>query len=106
MMSLGQLFGKPSRVVLLHYHIFKNAGTTIDFVLRQNFGDKLVYLHGDSFNSVVSDVEMLDFLNKNPGIAAISSHHMRPPSPACTSFRFLEIIILREPQDRLCSIYD
>src|SRR5581483_6833001 len=105
-MSLGQLFAKPSRVVLLHYHIFKNAGSTIDFALKQNFGDRLAYLHGDRFDSMVSDAEVVEFVSRNPAIAAISSHHLRPPAPAAPSIRFLEILIVREPLDRLCSIYD
>jgi hypothetical protein len=105
-MSLGQLFAKPSRVVLLHYHIFKNAGSTIDFALKQNFGHRLAYLHGNRFDSMVSNSALLDFLTKNLDVAAVSSHHLRPPAPVVPSIRFLEILVVREPLDRLCSIYD
>jgi|SRR5579872_538047 len=105
-MSLGQLFAKPSRVVLLHYHIFKNAGSTIDFALKQNFGDRLAYLHGDRFDSMVSNSALLDFLTKNPDVAAVSSHHLRPPKPAAEQFLLEDILIFRHPLDRLRSMYD
>ena len=106
MMSLGQLFGKPSRVVLLHYHIFKNAGTTIDFVLRRNFGKVLVHLHGNTFDSVISDAELFDFLSRHPDVVAVSSHHLRPPKPSSESTTFLDILVFRHPIDRLRSMYD
>lgn len=106
MTRLGRLFGKKKRPVVLHFHIFKNAGTTIDFILKQNFGKRLVHLHGDRFDSSLSNPEVLTFLEQHPDVAAISSHHLRPPKPASEDFTFLDVIVLREPLDRLCSIYD
>jgi hypothetical protein len=30
------------RTIILHYHLFKNAGTSVDAILKRNFGDKWV----------------------------------------------------------------
>ncbi len=37
---------QPRRRVILHYHIFKNAGSTIDFILARNFGHRLGFYEG------------------------------------------------------------
>jgi hypothetical protein len=28
------------RTIILHYHLLKNAGTSVDPILKRNFGDK------------------------------------------------------------------
>ena len=34
------------RHVIVHYHIFKNAGSTVDSVLKNNFGDRCGSIEG------------------------------------------------------------
>jgi len=94
------------RPVIVHYHIFKNAGTTIDGILEKNFGQRLAYLHGERADSTVTNTDLLQFLHTNPKIMAVSSHHLRLPKPQSESFFFFEIIFLRHPLDRLRSTYD
>lgn len=97
--------GKP-RYVFLHYHIFKNAGTTIDSILEKNFGARLAYLHGDRYSATLTNADLLEFLQQNPEVMAVSSHHLRPPKPENDAFVFFDIVFLRHPLDRLRSIYD
>lgn len=94
------------RAVLIHYHIFKNAGSTIDFALENSFGKSFSLADGKQFNSVLDHNALIGFLNSHPSVRAISSHHLRLPSPADDRFRFYEIVILRHPIDRLLSAYD
>ncbi len=98
--------GGKSRYVFLHYHIFKNAGTTIDSILERNFGARLAYLHGDKYNAALTNTDLLEFLQQNPEVMAVSSHHLRPPKPENETFVFFDIVFLRHPLDRLRSIYD
>lgn len=97
--------GKP-RYVFVHYHIFKNAGTTIDGILERNFRGRLAYLHGDRYNATLSNAGLLEFLQQNSEVMAVSSHHLRPPKPENDAFVFFDIVFLRYPLDRLRSIYD
>lgn len=99
---------RPSekRPVLIHYHIFKNAGTTIEFVLRHNFREGFTSLHGNSFNALVSEAELVELLDKNRALRAVSSHHLRPPKPEANGLAFHEVVILRHPIDRFLSMYD
>jgi hypothetical protein len=94
------------RHVILHYHIFKNAGTTIDGVLENNFGAGFAQLHGRQHDSLVTNKDLVDFLLAYPEIRAVSSHHLRLPMPKSDGFVFFDTIILRHPLDRLRSIYD
>jgi hypothetical protein len=94
------------RHVILHYHIFKNAGTTIDAVLENNFGAGFAHLHGRRHDSAVTNTDLVDFLLAYPEIRAVSSHHLRLPKPESDAFVFFDTVILRHPLDRLRSIYD
>ena len=40
-----------SRTIILHYHLFKNAGTSIDAILKDNFDEKWVTREFESSNS-------------------------------------------------------
>jgi hypothetical protein len=94
------------RHVILHYHIFKNAGTTIDSILQNNFGAGFAYLHGQTHDSMVTNADLFDFLLAHPEIKALSSHHLRFPKPESDTLFFFDAIFLRHPLDRLRSMYD
>jgi hypothetical protein len=94
------------RYILLHYHIFKNAGTTVSFVLRRNFGRRVAFLDSEDFNAIVDNGTLIDFLQKRPSIRAVSSHQLRPPKPHHEHFCFRDILFLRDPLARLSSSYD
>lgn len=94
------------RHILLHYHIFKNAGTTIYFILRSNFGKRVASLDSNRFNRALSDDALLEFLQKHPKIEAVTSHHLFPPKPQHEEFVFHDILFLRHPLARLSSMYD
>lgn len=94
------------RHILLHYHIFKNAGTTIYFILKSNFGKRVASLDSNRFNRALGDDVLLKFLQKHPKIEAVTSHHLFPPKPQHEQFVFHDILFLRHPMARLSSMYD
>lgn len=98
---------KPSkRHIILHYHIFKNAGTTIYFILKSNFGKRVASLESGRFNRALSDDVLLEFLKSHPRIQAVTSHHLFPPKPEHEEYVFHDILFLRHPLARLSSMYD
>jgi hypothetical protein len=94
-----------NRWVLLHYHIFKNAGSTIEYVFRRCFGERFATLHGPSEDSVVTAPALASFLEANPAIAAISSHHVQYPLPAIGNTIFFDVCFFRNSLRRLWSMY-
>lgn len=94
-----------ARFVLLHYHIFKNAGTTVEYAMRRCFGKRFATLHGPNPNSILTGEDVAAFLAGHPEIAAISSHHVRYPKPAAPGVIVFDVCVLREPLGRLRSVY-
>lgn len=70
------------RYVIVHYHIFKNGGSTIESILEREFGSGFVSLHGPEAGSTLVDSDLAEFLLVEPGVMAISSHHLRYPKPS------------------------
>jgi len=96
----------PERHVIIHYHIFKNAGSTLAAALERNFGPTFASWDGNEFNAQISGAELLDFLREHRHILAVTSHHLRPPKPSSESFVFHDVLVLRHPVDRIRSMYD
>jgi ribosomal protein S18 acetylase RimI-like enzyme len=93
------------RFVILHYHIFKNAGTAIQNLLKSNFGARFSEFEGDSADCQLSGNSLVAWLERNPEVQAVSSHQLRYPKPEAPGFVFFDFCFLRDPIDRIYSIY-
>lgn len=90
--------------VILHCHLFKNAGTTLDWALHRSFGDGFID-HRDDQKMQQDGIDYLSsFLSDNPAVCAISSHHM-PFMPEYEK-PFHWLLLLREPIGRVRSVYN
>lgn len=94
------------RFVLLHYHILKNAGSTIEEILERNFPAAFARFDTPDPDTLISNDELLTFLRANPHVAAVSSHQIRHPVPTAPGFLFFDLCFLRDPLDRIRSTYD
>ncbi|MCW3475606.1 sulfotransferase family protein [Limobrevibacterium gyesilva] len=90
------------RTALIHYHIFKNAGTSVDSLLAGYFGSSWAAFEGATPVDIVDARRLAAYLAAHPDIRAVSSHLARPPLPArgCAP-----IVFLRDPIDRARSVY-
>ena len=93
------------RTVILHGHIFKNAGTTFDWSLKRNFGEGFVDHREDKDMRRQGADYLLRYLEERPGIVALSSHHLCCPLPVSEAFDFVPIFMLRHPIERIWSVY-
>jgi len=91
--------------VFLHYHIFKNGGQTLEWILEKNFSKYAIRIDTEDPGGILSNDVLLDCLNKNQKIKSISSHQIRFPVPESTSFHFIPIMFIRHPIDRAVSVY-
>lgn len=94
------------RRVLLHYHIFKNAGTTIEEILANTFFDRFARFDKPEHEALIDNCEVIDFLKQNPSLQALSSHQIRYPLPTAPGILFYDVCFLRDPLDRIRSTYD
>jgi len=94
------------RFVLLHYHFFKNAGSTIEEILAHSFFENYARLDTEHFDGVVTQPDLMSFLSRHPGMKAVSSHQFRYPMPQVPGYIFFDLCFLRDPLDRIRSMYD
>lgn len=92
--------------ICLHFHIYKNAGSTIDYILKKNFLDDAVTLDTGKPRNVLPYETVLHFIQKHkPTAKSVSSHQFRFPIPEQNEYEFLPIVFVRHPIDRAFSIY-
>lgn len=92
------------RDVLLHAHIFKNAGSTLDWSLARSFGGGFLEHRADKSMRQASR-ETLAGVLKDRKLRAISSHALPCPVPSLEDTRFSVILLLRHPLKRARSVY-
>ena len=95
-----------TRYVIVHYHIFKNGGSTIEYILERAFPGQFATVHGSDPDATLDAPNLVEFLQQNPGIAAVSSHHLRYPKSLSRQTVFFDCCFLRDPLARLYSIYN
>jgi len=97
----------PVRPVILHFHIFKNAGISIEWTLEKNFLKKYsMEAYGTPFTQIMSMEAVIKFLKENTEISVFSSQNIRFPIPSDPSFNFIPIVFIRHPIDRAFSVYN
>ncbi|MEE9322809.1 MAG: sulfotransferase family 2 domain-containing protein [Granulosicoccus sp.] len=92
------------RTILLHYHLFKNGGTSIEKLLRDSFGKAWASWDKEQPGAKISGAEMQAWIEQNKKICAISSHQIVPPVPQ-GDFHVIPIVFLRDPLLRVRSSY-
>ncbi len=96
---------RTPRPVIVHCHLFKNAGSTLDWSLQRQFGSQFIQ-HWDDESMRQGAPFLGPFIAGHGELSAISSHHVRLPLPISEEFQILPIIALRQPIDRARSVYD
>src|SRR3546814_12165467 len=102
MTELPKVTEDEMRTVVLHYHLFKNAGTSLDKVLQENFGEKWVtreFPHRS--NPVVHVREVAEWFMGTPDAVAFSSLKAEFPPNVLPGRRFLQRILIRQHTDRI-----
>lgn len=92
------------RLVIIHNHLFKNAGSTIDWALKHNFANGFVD-HRDN-DSMKRGADYLgQYIDLHPSLCALSTHQLRLPLPKMDNVDFLLLTMFRHPLRRVVSVY-
>jgi len=94
------------RHILLHGHIFKNAGSTFDWSLQRSFGRGFLDHRDDKPMRLAGSEVLAQLVAENPDLRAISSHHMTRDLPQLPGVNFISVNLLRHPLLRVRSVYD
>ncbi|MDE0273925.1 MAG: sulfotransferase family 2 domain-containing protein [Gammaproteobacteria bacterium] len=103
------------RKVILHYHLFKNAGTSIDHILKENFGEQQWRNQEFDFpgyhltSAILSGQSTAPLVRKwlceHPDALILSSHSAIMPVPELAATTVFPIVFVRHPLIRLNSSY-
>ncbi|PVZ70243.1 sulfotransferase family 2 domain-containing protein [Pelagibaculum spongiae] len=93
------------RTVILHYHLFKNAGTSLDESFKDNFkGDEWVTKEFP-LNQALNRQQLKQWIIDNPQAKCFSSHTAIFPVPKIEGVNIIPVIFMRHPIDRIISAY-
>jgi hypothetical protein len=93
------------RNVLIHYHIFKNAGSSLDAILEASLGPRWISWDPEGPGAVQPPRSLAAFIRANPAALAASSHNIRPPFPVMLGVNIWPVFFVRHPILRVASIY-
>jgi hypothetical protein len=94
------------RTLIFHYHLFKNAGTSVDEMLKRNFGVQWVNREF-RISRQANKLAVAEFVRREClRVRAISSHTALLPAPRIQGLEIFPIIFVRHPIDRLRSAYE
>ncbi len=92
------------RKIIVHYHLFKNAGSSVDQLLKHNFPDGWIGFDGDGAGNIITASDLENQINSSVDKVAFSSHQIVPPLPRVDATVY-PIVFLRDPIDRIKSAY-
>jgi hypothetical protein len=92
------------RHLLLHAHLFKNAGSSLDDSLRRNFGDTFTD-HRDDDAMRRGATYLGPYIDSHPRLRALSSHWITFPLPKLPDVTIHPVLLFRDPLERILSVY-
>jgi hypothetical protein len=92
------------RKVVFHYHLFKNAGTSIDEMLKANFGEHWVTREFPAAHGI-NQAQVMEWVRSEADAVAFSSHTALLPGPRAKGLQVFPILFVRHPIDRIASAY-
>jgi hypothetical protein len=90
------------RKIIVHYHLFKNAGSSVDAILKRNFNDRFDTVE---FKTPENRRLLERWISNHPLAQSVSSHTAQFPLPELQQTEIYPIVFLRHPLDRLQSAY-
>lgn len=95
------------RTIILHYHLFKNAGTSLDAAFKENFSEENGEWVTREFpdNPLKNREELKQWIIDNPQAKCFSSHTAIFPVPEIDGVKIIPVIFFRHPIDRIASAY-
>ena len=95
------------RTVIFHYHLFKNAGTSLDAAFKENFSEEKGEWVTKEFpaNRRQNQEQVKQWIIDNPQAKCFSSHTAQLPPPQIDGVRVLPVLFIRHPIDRIASAY-
>ena len=93
------------RKIIFHYHLFKNAGSSVDAILKSNFPTQWVTRE---FNSTYdfNQQQVALWCEQESQVVAFSSHTALLPPPKIADTTVFPILFIRHPIDRIASAYE
>ena len=96
---------KQKRTVILHYHFFKNAGSSLDKILQKNFNSKFLTKEFPNAKNINDKTEeVCNWIKENPDNIVFSTHSSFP-LPVVDNVNIISVCFLRDPIDRIKSAY-
>jgi hypothetical protein len=95
------------RKVILHYHLFKNAGTSLDAAFKENFSEEKGEWVTREFPAqpAKNREQVKQWILDNPNAKCFSSHTAIFPVPTFDDIEVIPVIFFRHPLDRIASAY-
>ncbi|MCU7554435.1 sulfotransferase family protein [Alteromonas sp. ASW11-19] len=91
---------------IFHYHLFKNAGTSLDASLKENFEEGVEWVTEEFPAHPGKNRELVkDWVRSNTQAQCFSSHTALLPVPRVDEMELLPVIFIRHPIDRIASAY-
>jgi hypothetical protein len=96
-----------SRAIIVHGHIFKNAGTTFDWSLNRNFNADFLDHRDDDVMRLDGASCLANVIEQNPRLKAVASHHLYRwmPMPELPGVTLIPCFFIRHPIERVRSVY-
>jgi hypothetical protein len=101
----GLMTRRRTRPLLVHYHIFKNAGTSFEWTLKQALGRRFCTYDLTAPNQILSSADIVSYVKRRPETEAVSSHQASLPVPKIRGREVVTSILIRDPIARIRSIY-
>ncbi|MFZ2988336.1 sulfotransferase family 2 domain-containing protein [Ideonella sp.] len=90
--------------LILHFHLFKNGGTSLDAILKSQFPGSWVTKEFDGL-AAKRAAQLKDWLLANQDATVFSSHTAWMPVPQIPGVNIIPLVFVRHPIDRIASAY-